>query len=1099
MNRLLRILTAACLALMAGSGYAQFYNGHQMNFGQNRVQYSEFEWIYYRYPKFDTYFYQQGKDLAQYTCDRANEIIPELERYYQTSLARRVIFVVFNRIEEFRQSNIGLETDNIQTNLGGVTKILDNKVFLYFDGDHNRYDAQIREAVSSILLNYKVNGSHTVRSKVSSSASLGLPEWYTKGLAFYTANQWNAGIEDVVRAGFESGKFRKLQFLTGDDAKYAGYSLWNYIERNYGRNSINTILYFTNVNKNPNSAIRGVLNMKFRQLNREWRQFYLDKFAIQNPGKNLPLDSKDGEPIIRKYRRGVAYNRPMHSPDGRYTFYCTDIKGKYKVQLIDNETGKTRKILRRGHRLDQIQETNYPTAAWHPSSKLISFVIEEQGYPYMYQYNVESKALTRRLLAKFDKVFSMDYSDEGLDIVMSVQISGMTDILVMNIASGAFERITEDQADDCDPKFIENSQKIIFASNRLSDTLRTEKVDDHDKLGATYDIFVYDYKHKSNVLKRVTDTKYENETQPEELSANSYTYLSDRTGIVNRYASVYDSTIIAIDTAVHYSYTNRYSHMSDFDHNALSMKVNKNTRKVDFSFRRGSRYVMRTQNLDVDRSQISEELATTYFRSVFNRKQAKADSAEAVRMRKAAEERRRTDSIVANPPRNLQNPDSLRYDILNYYFEEEKSLAHQLIFYGEDIKARHAREKAERPSQRFYFTSFYTDYLVSQVDFSNLYAGYQAFTGGPYYFDPGASAFFKVGCKDVFEDYRLSAAFRLGGNFDSYEYYFTFEDLKHRLDKQYIFHRNSYTGELADYSLAKVVSNEFMFVAGYPFNQVSAVKGTLGLRYDKAQYHITDSQYLDQDPMHQLFAKAKAEYVFDNSTMLTTNTPSGVRFKAWSELYQQLEGRYDIVNTWGFDFRYYQKLHRCLIFASRLAGATSFGTGKVLYYLGGVDNWTTFSSDVSKRFDQSVRIDPDENYIYQAVGTNMRGFIQNGRNGNTFAVINNEIRFPVFRYLANRQLNSKMINDFQVVGFFDAGSAWTGLVPGKDNAYNKYEVTDGSITMIMDVARPSIVAGYGFGLRTSLFGYFLRFDWAWGLEGHVVLPRTFYFSLGLDF
>ncbi len=1099
MNKLLKILIIV-LMLISANASAQFYNGHQMNFGKNRVQYSEFEWMFYRYPKFDTYYYQQGKDIAQYTCDRANEIIPEMEKYFGKTLGRRIVFIVFNRIEEFRQSNIGLETDDVQSNLGGVTKILDNKVFLYFDGDHNRYSAQIREAVAQILLGVSINGSG-IRNRVQTSSSISLPQWYTGGLSFYAANNWNADIEDVLRDGFESGKYRKIQFLDGDDAKYAGYSMWYFINRNFGRDAVSSIVYLTGINKDCNVAMRQVLNLNFRKLNRQWVDYYREKFGLpSHAGKQASArDNADGGLPVGKYRRNTIYDKPMQSPDGNYTFYATDKEGKIKAMLIDNATHKARKILRRGQPLEQVQEHNYPVAAWHPTSRIIAFVIEEQGYVYLYQYNVETTALTRRLLPRFDKVFAMDYSDDGLDMVMSVQMSGMTDLLVMNIASGAFEMITQDQADDIEPRFVENGSKIIFASNRISDTLRTEKVDDHDKIGKTYDIFVYDYKHRSNVLRRITDTKYDNETAPDELSANSYTYLSDRSGIVNRYASVYDSTIIAIDTAVHYSYTNRYSHVSDFPHNVRSMNLTRERRLLDFSFRNKGRYLMRSESLDADRSALPAELMPTYFRSVQDKRQAKADSLDAAKARKAAEERRRTDSIVANPPKNLKNPDSLKYDILNYYFEEEKSLAHQLIFYGEDIKARHAREKAERPNQRMYFTNFYTDYLVSQVDFSNLNVGYQPFTGGPYYFDPGASVFFKVGCKDLFEDYRLSAAFRMGGNLDSYEYYFSFEDLKRRLDKQYIFHRSSYSDDLDGYARIKVVSNEGMFVAGYPFTPTSAVKTTLGLRYDKAQFQVTDIQYLDQKPQHQLFANAKAEYVFDNSRMITTNIPSGVRFKGWGEAYQQLDGRYDIVSNVGFDFRFYQKIHRCFIFASRLAGATSFGSGKILYYLGGVDNWQTFSSDIRKRFDQSVRIDPDENYIYQAVGTNMRGFIQNARNGNTFAVMNNELRFPVFRYLLNRPINRKMINDLQVVGFLDAGSAWTGLIPGKDNAYNKYEVTDGSITMIMDVARPSMVVGYGWGLRTTLLGYFLRFDWAWGLEGKVVLPRTFYFSLGFDF
>jgi isocitrate dehydrogenase len=44
-----------------------------------------------------------------------------------------------------------------------------------------------------------------------------------------------------------------------------------------------------------------------------------------------------------------------------------------------------------------------------------------------------------------------------------------------------------------------------------------------------------------------------------------------------------------------------------------------------------------------------------------------------------------------------------------------------------------------------------------------------------------------------------------------------------------------------------------------------------------------------------------------------------------------------------------------------------------------------------------------------------------------------------------------------------------------------------------------IVGGYGFGLRSRLLGYFLRADWAWGVDDGEVKPRIFYLSLALDF
>ena len=44
-----------------------------------------------------------------------------------------------------------------------------------------------------------------------------------------------------------------------------------------------------------------------------------------------------------------------------------------------------------------------------------------------------------------------------------------------------------------------------------------------------------------------------------------------------------------------------------------------------------------------------------------------------------------------------------------------------------------------------------------------------------------------------------------------------------------------------------------------------------------------------------------------------------------------------------------------------------------------------------------------------------------------------------------------------------------------------------------------LVGGFGFGLRSRILGYFLRADWAWGVEDGEVLPYKFYLSLALDF
>jgi hypothetical protein len=196
----------------------------------------------------------------------------------------------------------------------------------------------------------------------------------------------------------------------------------------------------------------------------------------------------------------------------------------------------------------------------------------------------------------------------------------------------------------------------------------------------------------------------------------------------------------------------------------------------------------------------------------------------------------------------------------------------------------------------------------------------------------------------------------------------------------------------------------------------------------------------------------------------------------------------------GADVRHYIKVHRELIWANRFAASTSFGTQKLIYFLGGVDGW------IMPEYDASIPIDYTQNYAFQALATNMRGFPQNIRNGNSFAAINSELRWPIFRYLFNRPIKSDFLYNFQVVGFGDIGTAWTSTSPfSEENSLNKEVIQQGSVTITLNNRREPVIGGFGVGIRTKLFGYFLRLDRAWGVENYAVNDGMWYFSLSLDF
>ena len=196
----------------------------------------------------------------------------------------------------------------------------------------------------------------------------------------------------------------------------------------------------------------------------------------------------------------------------------------------------------------------------------------------------------------------------------------------------------------------------------------------------------------------------------------------------------------------------------------------------------------------------------------------------------------------------------------------------------------------------------------------------------------------------------------------------------------------------------------------------------------------------------------------------------------------------------GIDARNYIELDRHTIFATRLASQVSFGSEKILYYLGGTDGW------LFPGFNNETQTATNENYAYQVPTPNLRGFQYNIRNGNNFALLNAELRVPFVRYMSKGTISSSFLNNLQLVGFFDVGTAWNGWNPfAKYNPLNTVFISQPGIDIKVNYFRNPIVFGYGGGLRFLLFGYFVRLDYAKGWDtGNIGKPKI-YVSLGTDF
>ncbi len=1087
--------------------FAQFYLGHQMSFGKNRVQYRNFVWRYMRYPVFDVYYYEGGRPIAYFIAKYAQEDIPQIEKFLDYDLKKRLIFVTYNNIREFKQSNIGLFTGNINDELAATTQIVDNKIIIFYQDSHQKLRTELRRAVAGYMIRDMLFG-HGFTVKFYSANPMTIPDWFIDGLAGYIANPYNLELDNKMRDLVLHSKYISLSYVKPQYQYVIGYSFWEFIVKNYGSDVIPNILYFSRVIKNFSNAFYYVLGENLHEVNRLWFEYLKQKYRAQTNGRQK-VDSSDF--IFRRFNKNFVYQQLRYNrQNGLYAYVMND-RGRYKVVIYDPNKKKKKVIFRQGQRLDQITDFSYPTLAWSPDGNTLTFITEEHGVAFVNYYDLDKRKLRKTALGELTKIYSINYSPNKHYLVLSAQKDGYIDIFVYNIATGLLRRLTFDPYDDLFPSFTKDSRKIIFSSNRGNDLKlrRVLRLKGNDSLSRTFDLYSYDWKKRPKRLKRLTHTPFSNELQAFGLGKGHFTFLSDSTGIMNREVISYDSVIASVDTAIHYRYITKLFPVTNYPSSILHQDADARTQKVSDVKIWNKRYTLSTYRQSFKPNKTIEK---NYTPTLFRREQIKYFRSQDLRLKRKYEEQLRQKQIYDSISQQIHNYELRLGDTsvdINYYVFEIERDSLLRVFYDYQQKQQYYKQQQKLWGHiQVYEPTFYLTKLSTSFDFGQLVQSYQPFTGGGFVFSPGMNMFTVAQVNELFENYRIFGGFRLNTDFRSVEYLASFEDLSRRLDKQILFHRNVVYSNLGfvgyNYTMTKSVINEAILSLRYPFNQVASLRGTVLGRYDRKMYMATDNKVYEQPAENTYFVSSKLAFIYDNSRNLALNLYDGIRAKAFAEYYKQVGGKHYWTAVTGLDFRFYKEIWRHSIFAWRFAASTNTGSGKLIYYLGGVDYWYVLSLNPlqtgNQMFRTDVNINYDNNYIFQAVATPMRGFKQNIRNGTTFLLMNTELRLPVFQMLFNSSVSSSFLYNMQLIGFFDVGSAWCGASPyASCNKYNQYNVYNPPITMIVDVERPPVVEGVGFGLRTQILGYFTRFDFAWGIEGGIVHPMRFYFSIAHDF
>jgi Tol biopolymer transport system component len=1073
-------------------------------FGKNRIQHKQFRWNYLSSENFDVYYYDDRKKVAQESLEYLEaefDRITDLIGFYPYQKTK--VFL-YNSVTDLQQSNIGL--NHTQYSSGGETEFVKPYVEIAHPGTLESFKEELIYKFTDLMLHEMLFGG-SLKDMFQNAVLLNLPDWFVDGASLYVAKGWNEEMDDFARQlVVDKKKGNKALKLSGYESALVGQSIWNFIVEKYGKSSINNILNYTRIIRNEEKSVLITLGIPFNQLMLEWKDFYSTMETRIAQTYVTPADSTLFSP---KHRKTIVFTTVKISPDGKKVAYAENDRGKFTIKVKSLENGRETVILNGGNRvIKQAVDYKIPLLSWSDANTLGVIGVKNGQYIF-WLYDLVTKSKLPRELDRFSNIRSFNFSGNGRLAILSADLQGQNDLFLISSRRDRTRRLTNDLYDDLDPSFIPNSNTIVFTSNRTTDSVDTA-LKQYIKSSPNYNLFLFNLDTTTNVVNRLTNT-FSKDFHPKAQDENNFYYMSDQRGIVNLFK--YDR-----QTGIYSQITNFNSSIKDFDldfyNRSLALVTTKKLNEDifiinNFNFQRqvftpASRRKEIQQAKIVTERRKKEPAKSMSIKDLINSRLKEKQDTTRQEPEKPVE--KDTTEIKSNviDVENYHFEDVVKKDTIKPQITKEKPLnTDDYVFEDEAVKAK-------QPSETFltrYMKARESSRVTGPFPYTPKFSYENVVTN--FVIDPlrGFSMKIETQMNDMLENYRILGGLQTAFDFKSGDVYLEFQYLPNRIDFSARFDRRVIFWDTPQENITQVEKQKYSFQkievgASLPLSVRTRVtiKPFLGFtQYLDRGLDQPQIQPVFQPTEYQFYGGSKAEVVYDNSITTGMNLMEGTRAKLGMVYYGALGDNQKSFGQVSLDVRRYQKIYREIVFAVRGFAGTFFGNSPKYYMLGGMDNW--FGNTINYEGLQNPLTNAvgtyNDNLMFSEFTTSLRGFDYATLYGNSVAVLNTEFRIPLVRALSNGPIASNFFRNLQFTAFYDIGTSWTGALPfdSKDSVRKRVVPEGGSsgspfVIELNDYLNPWLYS-YGFGLRTMMLGYYMKFDLAWPVENYKVRdPRV---------
>ncbi|TYP94931.1 WD40-like Beta Propeller Repeat [Fodinibius salinus] len=1121
--RYLRRLLVLLFVIVFVGGLLQESHAQYFSFGKNRVQYKNFDWKYIQSEHFDIYYYQsKNYDLANFAAYNLEASLQQLNEDFDHQIADRIQVILYDSHNDFSQTNVvPLPVD--AEGIGGVTDPYKNRITMPFDGNYTKFRSTLQHELEHAVINDMFYGG-TVQSRLSGNA-LQIPNWFNEGMAEYTSLGWDTETDMYMRDAIINDYIPPIPRLGGFFAYRGGEAVWNYIAEEYGRQKITEIMQTLKSTRSLEVAFRRSLGLSIEELSKRWKDYYRERYLPEVANREDVTNF--GEQLTNQGKNATYNTSPAISPQGDKIAMITNARGYFDVVVISAVTGKKIKTLIKGEDNVNFEELNIlnPNLTWSPDGQKIALSTKSKGEDKLAIVDYETGDVRLISFPKLDAIGSVAWSPNGNKIAFDGNIGPYQDIYVYNLKNEEFINVTNDVISDYTPAWGSDSKTIYFVSSRGDET-RLNAVKNTSRLLLDDDLYssdIYSVTIGDSKATQLTKTPLWNETQPITSPNGSLFYISDENGIPNVYQmDLEDRTTVPLTNLQ--TGVRQMSISADASRLAVN-SINKGaldifminaplSRKKDGPLKPNHWAQRRAKETEAERVPATgyvrdmltnNALATTSLTDAVADKVDPEPKEAAVDTLAGDAKSAKSDTTVAQAQTDTTAKEgSDNIDFRNYVFDSsvsEDSTFEKKYLDASKFEVKKNKTEDGRYIPNEYRLKFSTDLVYAGGNFSTMY---------------GAYGITQIQFSDLLGNHQISFGTNLNLDLRNSTYFLQYGYLKQRTD--WIFNFFHQSRNFQDFS-----GNLFRFRTfggginmRYPidkFRRVDVSLSAIGLAQDfSVAYEDTASNQ-------------KATFLYPQVIYTSDKTLGGFLAPRGGHRYSvSVSGSPPIssstsqfVSALG-DFRKYFHLGSRYSFAVRGSGGASFGRDSQTFFLGGTLGW------INQQYSgRGIPLDRLGDTFFTQPALPLRGHPYNATYGNKFSLVNAEFRFPLFAAILPGPIPVLPLYNLTGVAFLDAGMAWGQNVKfefrNQNNPQNTQEiilndkeldfavaqqtrqtvVTPGGQTSV-PVTEGDILMGAGFGLRTVLFGFPLRYDvgWPYFRDGFDSDP-IHYISIGIDF